>query len=364
MPASPQTPGAASDAAATPPVPSLRAAFEGKLQIGCALGGSLPHGLSLAEQRLLRDQFSVLTPENCMKPGPIHPEPGRYDFAASDALVNFAEQNRQAVVGHCLSWHQQSPSWLFARGLTRRAALEQLAAHIHAVVGRYRGRIQGWDVVNEAIADNGDFLRDTPGLAAIGEDYIAQAFELARQADPGAELYYNDYNIEQPEKRQRTLRLLEQLRARGVRVDGVGIQGHWLLDRVPFEDVAAAVAEYRALGLKVMLTELDIDVVERPDCGADISVHQAYAPHEDVYREGCPEGVLQRQAEQYARLFQILTASPGAVARVTFWGLHDGRSWLNSWPGKRTNHPLLFDRHSRPKPAFEAVLELARAGRS
>jgi endo-1,4-beta-xylanase len=233
-----------------------------------------------------------------------------------------------------------------------------LREHIHAVVGHYRGRLSGWDVANEAIADEGEFLRDTPALRAIGPDHVLRAFELAREADPGVELYYNDYNIEQPAKRRRTLRLLRELLAAGARVDGVGIQGHWLLDRVPFDDIAAAISEYRALGLQVMITELDIDVVERPDCSADISVHRAYSPAADLYRDGLPIAVALRQAEQYAQLFRIFMES-GAVSRVTFWGLHDGLSWLNTWPGKRTNHPLLFDRACRPKAAYAAVLETA-----
>jgi endo-1,4-beta-xylanase len=338
---------------------TLRRAFEGRFQVGCAVRGTLPASLNLAEKQLLCEQFNVLTPENCMKSGPIHPDPDRFDFEAPDALVAFAEQQGMSVVGHCLCWHTQSPTWLFEPGISRVSALQQLEGHIHAVAGRYRGRIQGWDVVNEAITDTGDFLRDTPALRAIGEDYIQHAFEFARAADPSAELYYNDYNIEMPDKRQRTLRLLRRLQARGVRLDGVGIQGHWILDRVPFEHVAAAIQEYRALGLKVMITELDVDVVDRPDSSADVATQLAYAPGEDRYRDGCPEPILQRQAEQYARLFDIFAREPGAVSRVSFWGLHDGGSWLNTWPAKRTNHPLLFDRTCQPKPAYFRACDVA-----
>jgi endo-1,4-beta-xylanase len=341
---------------------SLARAFAGQFQIGAAAPGTLPASLQPPELELLTRQFNVLTPENCMKPGPIHPERGRLDCVAGDALVRFAEAHQMAVVGHCLAWHQQCPDWLFAAGIGRDEALAQLREHVHAVAGRYRGRMQGWDVVNEAIADDGEFLRDTPALRAIGSDYVARAFEFAREADPGAELYYNDYNIERPAKRQRTLRLLEQLLAAGARLDGVGIQGHYVIDQVPFDDIRAAIASYRALGLKVMITELDIDVVDRPDCGADIAVHRAYAPTEDVYASGCPASVAERQAQQYARLFELFSEPSHAVTRVTFWGLHDGRSWLNTWPGKRTNHPLLFDRACGPKAAYHAVLQTARPG--
>lgn len=342
---------------------SLREAFAGTCEIGCALGGKLPEALAPHERKLVRRHFSAVTPENCMKPGPLQPEPGRYDFATADAFVEFASSLGLRVVGHCLCWHAQSPEWFYAPGMDRKSALAQLATHVRTVAGRYRGRIQGWDVVNEAIVDRaaatGEYLRDTPALRAIGEDYVERAFELAQEADPDAELYYNDYNIELADKRERTLRLLDRLLASGVRLDGIGIQGHWQLDKVPFDQIRSAIAAYRGLGLKVMITELDLDVVDRPDAGADPAAHRAYSLQEDVYREGCPAQVLQRQAEQYARLFEIFTELAGAVSRVTFWGLHDGGSWLNYWPGKRTNHPLLFDRAGEPKPAFTRVLETA-----
>jgi endo-1,4-beta-xylanase len=135
----------------------------------------------------------------------------------------------------------------------------------------------------------------------------------------------------------------------------VGIQGHWQLDQVPFEDIEAAIEIYSALGLRIAFTEIDIDVVARPGCGADLAVQRAYAPTEDVYRDGCPLEVLERQADQYARLFEILVGAVPRVTRATFWGLHDGKSWLNYWPGKRTNHPLLFDRDCRPKPAWQRL---------
>ena len=279
----------------TPPdssLVSLAAAFAHTFQVGCALGGKLPDALSPGEQALVQRHFNVITPENCMKPAPLAPEEGRYDFATADAFVNFAERNGLAVVGHTLCWHAQTPPWFFARGMDRPSALDQLAHHIRSVAGRYRGRVQGWDVVNEAIADRTEteeqFLRDTPALRAIGADYVERAFELARAADPSAELYYNDYNIERPDKRQRTLRLLERLQRSGSPVDGVGIQGHWQLDQVPFDDIRVAIDAYVSLGLKVMITELDIDVVERPDAGADTALHRAYAPDDDIYRDGCP----------------------------------------------------------------------------
>lgn len=336
--------------------PRLAQTFAGSFEVGCAVGGKLPQALSPAERELLTWHFASVTPENCMKPEPIHPQPGRYEFEDADALVSFAEKHGMRCVGHTLCWHQQTPDWFFEQGVDANRVRERLADHIHTVVGRYRGRIYGWDVVNEAIADDGDYLRDTPWLRALGEDYLRFAFQCAHEADPAAELYYNDYNLERPAKRTRALGLLRSLLDRGVPVKGVGIQGHWLVDQVPFEDIERAIEEYSALGLSVMFTELDLDVVDRPDCSADLAVQRAYSLADDIYRNGCAPEVLERQAEQYAQLFRVFARAP-AVTRVTFWGLDDGRSWLNDWPGKRTNHPLLFDRECRPKPAFWRVLE-------
>lgn len=319
--------------------------------VGCAVGAVLPDGLTPQEQALLVGQFAALTPENCMKPVSIQPAPGRYDFAEPDALVAFAEQHGMAVNAHCLVWHQQTPDWSFSGDGVR----ERLVDHIRTVVGRYAGRVATWDVVNEAVAEPGEGLRESPWLAALGPEYLEIAFHAARAADPGAVLYYNDYNIERPAKRERTLRLLRGLLERGVPVQGVGIQGHWVLDQLPFADLEAAIEAYGGLGLEVSLTEVDLDVIDRPDCGADVAVHREYHLDQDLYAEGCPPEILARQAEQYGRLVRILADHADTVARLSFWGLHDGVSWLNDWPGKRTNHPLLFDRACRAKPAMDAI---------
>lgn len=328
--------------------------------LGCAVDGVSTGGLEPQEQLLLDRHFDSITPENCMKPGPIHPEPLRYDFAAADALVDFAERHGMSVAGHCLVWHQQCPPWLFqghdGAAVDRETLLDRLRQHIAQVVSRYRGRVASWDVVNEAVADAGaQLLRATPWREIIGDDFVSLAFRFAREADPDARLVYNDYDIEAPEKRARTVRLLGRLLAEGVRVDEVGIQGHWQLDRVPFGHIAEAIREYAALGLDVSVTELDIDVVERAGCGADLDMQRAQAPVLDLYREGCDSDVLERQAAQYEELFELLVAAGPRIRRVTLWGLHDGKSWLNYWPTKRTNHPLLFDRSCRPKPAWERV---------
>lgn len=339
---------------------SLRSLGHG-IKMGAALDDVRPGQLSDVEQALLCRHFDVLTPENSMKPALIQPSEGVFDFDLPDALMGFAKTHRLDVVGHCLVWHQQCPDWFFQDGdgpASRDLVLDRMRRHIEAVAGRYRGKILGWDVVNEAIDDKSGELRPTPWVEYVGEDFIEHAFRFAQAADPQAELYYNDFNIEQPVKRDKTLRLLRRLQKAGVRLDGVGVQGHWILDQVPFDDIEAAIVAYHELGLKVMITELDIDVVDRPDCGADVSLHATYTVEQDIYRDGCPRDILDRQAEQYARLFELFYRHRDKIDRVSFWGLHDGRSWLNEWPGQRTNHPLLFDRDCRPKPAYRRVLQL------
>lgn len=339
---------------------SLAAAYDGHFRVGCAVGGNLPGSLTDDERSCLLRHFNAITAENCMKPAPIHPTPERYDFDAADALVAFAETHGMQVTGHTLCWHQQSPDWFFQAGDDAQRPLRRLQQHIHQVVTRYSGRVVGWDVVNEAIADRGEYLRDTPWFRATGEQYLERAFTFAHEADPKAELYYNDYNLERPDKRERALRLLRQLLDKGVPLSAVGIQGHWVLGDVPFDDVEESIQLYAGLGIDVMFTELDIDVIARPDCGADLDVQLAFDPGEDRFVDGCPADLLEQQAEAYERLFRIF-AGHRSVSRVTLWGLHDGLSWLNKWPGERTNHPLLFDRRCTPKPALRRILSQARA---
>jgi endo-1,4-beta-xylanase len=231
-------------------------------------------------------------------------------------------------------------------------------------VGRYRGRVKAWDVVNEAISDEGgEYLRDVPARRAIGDDFIVKAFEFAHAADPGAELYYNDYNIELPEKRAKALRLLRELRAAGVRIDAVGIQGHWMLheDYPAPSVITEAIREFSAAGFRVMITELDVDVLPRTTSGADlVSVEEGPNP----YPDGLPADVQQRLARRYSAIFDAIL-EPGVVEMITFWGTHDGHSWLNNFPVKRrTNHPLLFDRALQPKPAFRHVLDALERARS
>ena len=343
-----------------PAMPSLKKNYAPYFLIGTALGGMLPGAYSAREIALITSQFDVITPENCMKPRAIQPREGKFNFETADALLAFAEGHGLQVTGHCLLWHTSCPDWFFRDGdhpASRALVLARMRTHIHTLVGRYRGRVKGWDVVNEAIDDGNAYLRKTSWSTLVGEDFIAKAFEFAHEADPRAELYYNDYGIEAPVKREKALRLIRELQGKGLRIDAVGIQGHWELDAVPFAEIEEAITAFHQAGVKVMITELDLDILRRPSHGANVA--QTAPVLKDLYPDGCPPELLARQAEQYGRLFRLLRTHADAVTRVTFWGLHDGRSWLNSWPARRTNYPLLFDRDCAPKPAFTATIQAA-----
>ncbi len=317
--------------------PSLKEAFVEHFKIGTAFGTSQIHGEEPESLALIARHFNTITPENAMKWGSLHPRPGGYNFETADRYVTFGEQHDLFIVGHTLVWHNQTPDWVFedARGepVSREVLLERMEQHIHTVVGRYKGRIRAWDVVNEAInrsdrkAGTGE-RRPSPWQTIIGDDYIEQAFRFAHAADPAAELYYNDYNLAKPKKRAAAIELVKSLLAKGVRIDGIGAQCHVELDWpsvVQFEAMLdELIDELRPLGMKVMVTELDVA-----------------SPKND-----------QRLANRYAALFRAFVERSTNIDRVTFWGVHDGQSWLK---GKK---PLLFDDQLQPKqPVFSAVIE-------
>jgi len=345
-------------AAASAPIESqtLRSAA-GDVLIGCAASALDLQNPKLAE--FILQQFSAVTAHRDMMPALLVDDEGRYTFEAGDAVARFANENRLAFYGHMLVWQHLSRDWLFqdkeGDPLPRDKALANMKGFIDTVVGHYRGKVKSWDVVNEALSDDaGEYFRDIPARRAIGDDFIIQAFKFAQAADPDAELYYNDYNIELPEKRAKTLRLLRELRAAGARVDAIGIQGHWHLDRPATHIISDAIREFHEAGFKVMITELDVDVLPRTVSGANMTTVE-HGPN--PYPDALPDDVQLQLAKRYGEIFDAILKPPG-VTMITFWGTHDGRSWLNNFPVKnRTNHALLFNRALGPKPAFHAVVE-------
>ncbi len=378
------------------PPKALKEAFAGKFLIGAANDLT---SISDAEAANIKMHYDIITPENCMKPQPIHPTVDTYNFVTADAMVDWCQKNGLKVWGHTLAWHSQSPQWFFqedpnataaarpaaqpanpqaaqaappaaganpagqprqgaqgfgGRGITgppasKEVILERLKSHIMTVVGRYKGRIMGWDVFNESIADGGDGttenLRTFSWYQYVGPEVITLAFKWAHEADPNAQLYYNDYNIEQGAvenkgKHASSLLLLKRLIAEGAPITGVGIQGHWHLD-TNLEDVEKAIENYAALGLRVSITELDVTATGSNSGAFGVNQGNRTIPPENY----------QKQAEVYKKLFEIFMRHADVIDRVTFWGLSDTRSW------RRGQDALLFDGQLNPKPAFNAVIE-------
>jgi len=337
----------------------LKDAFAGKFLIGTA--GDVPRGYSEAELANIKANYNIITPENSMKPQPTHPSEDTYNWTTPDAMVKWCEENNIKVWGHTLAWHAQTANWFFqgtnGEPLTRELAMARLKNHIQTEVGRYKGRVYGWDVVNEAINDrNGgttENLRNSSWIKAIGPDYLTLAFKWAHEADPNAQLYYNDYNIDQDTNYDQTIPqysgkhtssmlLLKRLIAEGAPINGVGIQGHWHL-YTNIADVEKAIADYESLGLKVSISELDVTATGE-NSGA-FPTRGGGAPI-------TPEA-LQKQAEVYAKLFDVFNRHAKSISRVTFWGISDRRSWRSG------QKPLVFDAQLQPKPALQAILDVA-----
>ena len=329
---------------------TLKEVYAGKFLIGTA--GDLK-GYSDAELANIKAQYDILTPENCMKPQPTHPSEDTYNFTTADSMVEWCQRNGIKVWGHTLLWHAQTGRWFFERAdgqpATRELAMERLKKHIVALVGRYKGRVIGWDVVNEAIADSGagetENLRKRSWYTTIGPDVLTMAFKWAHEADPGAKLFYNDYNIEQGAvenkgKHASSMMLLKRLIAEGAPIAGVGIQGHWYLE-VNLDDVEKAITDYASLGLKVSITELDVTATGSNSGAFGIRGGDRTIPKENYLK----------QAEVYKKLFEIFKRHADLIDRVTFWGISDARSWR--WG----QDALLFDRQLQPKPAFKAVVD-------
>jgi endo-1,4-beta-xylanase len=342
---------------------TLKETFNDYFLIGASLGDAQIYGKDERAVRIVKTQFNTISPENALKWEVIHPQPDKYTFETADRYVEFGEKNKMFIVGHTLLWHQQTPDWVFkdAKGnsLGRDELLKRLREHIFTVVGRYKGKIKGWDVVNEALNDDGS-LRQSPWLKIIGEDYIAKAFQFAHEADPNAELYYNDYSLEREPKLNGAIKLVKNLKSQKIPITAVGLQGHNSLTFPTVPQQENAISEFVKLGVKVNITELDISVLPFPDgfTGAEISMTFAMEEKLDMYRKGLPDEIEQKLANRYAELFGVFIKHRKDISRITFWNVTDADSWLNNFPIKgRTDYPLLFDRQGKPKPAFDAVIK-------
>ena len=307
------------------------------------------------ESSLIINQFNSITPENAMKMGPIHPRENEYNWKDADSIVAFAQRHHIKIRGHNLCWHNQAPAWLFidssGKTVGKEVLLKRLKEHITTVVNRYKGAIYAWDVVNEAISDKpGEYLRNSTWYQICGEEFIAKAFEYAHAADPSAQLFYNDYNEINADKREKIYRLVKSLKDAGVPIHGIGLQGHWAVNEPSAPQLDSTLRRFAALGLKLQITELDISVY----------------PKEHVSRERKPVDSdtaftaekEQQQMQQYKMCFELFRKYKTVLSGVTFWNISDRNSWLDNFPVRgRKDHPLLFDKNLLPKKAFWEVVK-------
>ncbi|MBC7890155.1 MAG: endo-1,4-beta-xylanase [Ferruginibacter sp.] len=330
----------------------LKDYYNNYFTIGVAVS---PRALKTDEATLILQQFAGMTPENAMKMGPIHPKENEYFWRDADSIAGFAKRNNLKLRGHTLCWHNQTPAWLFkdATGnqVTKEVLLQRLKDHITTVVKRYKGTVYAWDVVNEAISDKKDeYLRNSLWLKIAGEDYIAKTFQYAHEADPGALLFYNDYNEISPVKREKIFRLVKSLKDAGVPIHGVGLQAHWAVNEPTRSQLDSTLQRFVELGLKIHVTELDISVY----------------PKEHDSRERRPEDAVtaftpakeQGQLEVYKMCFELFRKYRRHISAVTFWNISDRYSWLDNFPvSNRKDYPLLFDKDLKPKKAFWEVVK-------
>lgn len=353
-------------ACTTPPqedAATLKGRFGDRFLIGTALNAPQILGLDTAGVAVVKRHFNAVVAENCMKCEVIHPEEDRYDFELADRLVEFAEQNGMTVTGHCLIWHSQLAPWFCVdaagNDVTPEVLKQRMHDHIATVVGRYKGRIRGWDVVNEAIVEDGSW-RKSKFYEILGEEFIPLAFAYAHEADPEAELYYNDYGMTVEGRRDAVVRLVRSLQERGLRIDAVGMQGHMGMDYPTVEDFEQSLLAFAATGVKVMITEWDMSALPTLTRSADVSSREAFLAAANPYPEELPDSVSVRWNARMHDFFALFERYADLVTRVTAWGVSDGDSWKNGFPiPGRHDYPLLFDRNHQPKPFVQELINTA-----
>nr|WP_319399599.1 endo-1,4-beta-xylanase [uncultured Carboxylicivirga sp.] len=342
---------------------SLKDALNSQFLIGTALNTNHIFGKDSAGVAIIKKHFNAIVAENCMKSEVIHPKEDEYNFTKADRFIEFGEQNNMFIIGHTLIWHSQAPAWFFVddegNDVSRDVLIERMKKHIHTVVGRYKGRVKGWDVVNEAIEDNGEW-RKSKFYTIIGEDYIKLAFQFAHEADPDAELYYNDYSMFHKGRQQGVERLIKMLREDSLRIDAIGMQAHYGLNYPSLSQMDEAISFFSGLGVKVMITELDLSILPSPyeTMGANVADRFAYRESMDPYKNGLSDSISQVFNQRYMDFFQLFMKHHKDISRVTLWGVTDADSWKNDWPIKgRTDYPLLFDRNYQAKPFVDELID-------
>lgn len=343
--------------------PSLKDVVEGKFLMGAAINTFQSSGRDTNAVKILKQHFNAVVAENCMKCAVIHPEENRYDFTQADEFVNFGVENGMVVTGHCLIWHSQLAPWFTVdkngKQVSAEVLKQRMKDHITTVMTRYKGKIKGWDVVNEAIMEDGSY-RKSIFYKILGEEFIPLAFQYAHEADPDAELYYNDYSMNVPGKRDAVVKLVKQLKERGLRIDAVGMQGHMGMDYPDLKEFEESIEAYAGAGVKVMITEWDMSALPTVRQSANVSDTVAFKKAMNPYPEALPDSVSKVWNERMMAFFNLFEKHSDVITRVTAWGVSDGDSWKNNFPVRgRKDYPLLFDRNYQPKPFVVDLMEAA-----
>lgn len=339
---------------------SLKEVLHNKFLIGVALNTRQTAGIDTNVVNIVKKHFNSIVAENCMKSAVIHPKENHYNFAMADNFIKFGEKYKMAMIGHCLIWHSQLPSWFCTdksgKNISPDILKQRMREHIHTIVSRYKGKIKGWDVVNEAITGDGSF-RETKFYEILGEDYIPLAFTYAHEADPNAELYYNDYGMDTAEKRNAVVRLIKSLKAKNIRIDAVGMQGHMGMDYPDIREFEKSMLAFASTGVKVMITEWDMSALPTVSRGANIADTVAAKKILNPYPVSLPDSISRKWNKRMGDFMNLFIKHADIVTRVTAWGVTDGDSWKNNFPVRgRHEYPLLFDRQYLPKPFIVELL--------
>ena len=346
---------------------SLKKYYSSFFNIGAAINEDIILGLDNDSKQIVETQFNSITPENSLKWMFLQPYPNYFDFTAADKYVNLGLKNNMHIVGHALIWHSQLAD--FMQNIDSKAEMNKhFENHINTVVSRYKGKIDAWDVVNEAFNEDGS-LRESVFYKFLGKNYIEKAFKLANEIDPNADLIYNDYNLYKKEKRDGVIQMVKQMQSKGIKIDGIGVQAHWSLNQPSLNEIEQIIFDISELGVDVMFTELDISVLPSPweQVGAEVS--QNFSRFEgdakmNPYPDKLPKSIQNKLAKRYNDIFQLFIKHSDKISRVTFWGVMDKHSWLNDFPIKgRTNYPLLFDRNYQAKEAHKSLIILGSSNK-
>ncbi|MDA3822136.1 MAG: endo-1,4-beta-xylanase [Bacteroidales bacterium] len=344
---------------------SLKAALKDNFLIGVAVNDYQSSGKDSLATAVVEKHFNSIVAENCMKMEEIHPEEDVFYWEDADAFVEFGEANDMHIVGHTLVWHSQTAPWIFidenGDDVSREVLINRMKNHIQTIVTRYKGRVDGWDVVNEAIEGDGAW-RKSKWYKIIGPEFVELAFKFANEADPDAELYYNDYGVSGSAKADGIYNMVKELLEKGVKIDGIGLQGHLNFDMPKISEMEESIEKLSSLGLNLMITELDMTIIPWPsdEVTAEVSLSYELSKEYDPYSEELPDSVHKQVMQRYKGFFEMFLKHHEKISRVTFWGVHDGNSWRNNWPIEgRTDFPLLFDRNYQMKEGVEEILEVA-----